>query len=167
MVGRFCSRLAGRGVPRVATRTATQRRGYSHERLAAPLRKTNVLARVHLKVQIQGILNVRLDHFLHEFHENGVFAKDCVLVHRLKIDGDEERPRQFGVDPFPALDAQDLGDFQKLHARIHHHRLHASGRDLGLEFIENDVMNHEGKANRRFQRGAQVRIHCPNTAGIV
>src|SRR6266481_6457246 len=54
------------------------------------LGKANVLARIHLEVQVQRIFCVRLDHFLHEFHENGVFAKDCVLVHRLKIDGNEE-----------------------------------------------------------------------------
>lgn len=114
-------------------------------------RKANVLPRIHLEVQVQRIFRVRLDHFLHEFHENGVFAKDCVLVHRLKIDGNEERPRQFGVDPLPTFNVQDLGNFQQLHARIHHHRLHASRGDLGFEFIENDMMNHEGKANRRFR----------------
>jgi hypothetical protein len=31
-----------------------------------------------------------------------------------------------------------------LHAGIHHHRLHAGRGDLGFEFIENDMMNHEG-----------------------
>ncbi len=60
---------------------------------------------------------------------------------------------------------QDLGNFQKLHARIHHHRLHAGRGDLGFEFIENDMMNHEGKANRRFRGGAQVRIRCPRKRG--
>jgi hypothetical protein len=35
--------------------------------------------------------------------------------------------------------------------RPHHHRLHASGGDQGFEFIENDMMNHEGKANTRFR----------------
>jgi hypothetical protein len=129
-----------------------------------PLRKANVLARIHLKVQIQGIFRVWLDHFLHEFHENRIFAKDCVLVHRLKIDGNEERPRQFGIDPLPTFDVQDLGNFQKLHARIHHHRLHASRGDLGFEFIEDDMVNHEGKANRRFRRGAQVRIRIEREA---
>ena len=113
--------------------------------------KSERLCRIHLKVQVQGIFRVWLDHFLHEFHENGVFAKDGVLVHRLKIDSNEERPRQFGVDPLPAFNVQDFGNFQKLHARIHHHRLHAGRSDLGFEFIENDMMNHEGKANRRFR----------------
>jgi hypothetical protein len=27
-----------------------------------------------------------------------------------------------------------------------------------LQFVENDMVNHEGKANRRFPRRAQVRI---------
>jgi hypothetical protein len=38
-----------------------------------------------------------------------------------------------------------------LHARIHHHGLYASRRDLGFEFVENDMMNHKAKANRRFR----------------
>ena len=52
---------------------------------------------------------------------------------------------------FPHLMFKHFGNFQKLHARIHHHRLHAGRSDLGFEFIENDMMNHEGKANRRFR----------------
>jgi hypothetical protein len=115
------------------------------------LRKANVLAWIHLKVQVQGIFRVWLDYFLREFHENRIFTKDCVLVHRLKIDGDEERPRQFGIDPLSTFYVQDLGNFQKLHPRIHHHRLHAGRGDLGSKFIEDDMMNHEGKANRRFR----------------
>jgi hypothetical protein len=43
-----------------------------------------------------------------------------------------------------------------LHPCVHHHRLHAGGRDLVLQFVENDMVNHEGKANRRFPRGMQV-----------
>src|SRR5438552_3036856 len=61
---------------------------------------------------------------------------------------------------------QDLGNFQKLHPGIHHHRFHAGRRDLGLEFVENDMMNHEGKANRRFPRAAQVRIHPERSTTI-
>src|SRR5262249_19886365 len=72
-----------------------------------------------------------------------------------------ERPWQFGVDPLPAFNVQDFGNLQKLHACIHHHRLHAGGGDLESEFVENDMMNHEAKANRRFRERAQVRIHCP------
>ena len=56
------------------------------------------------------------------------------------------------------------GNFQELHPRVHHHLLHAGGRDLRLQFVENDMVNHEGKANRRFQRGVQVRIRCPRSA---
>jgi hypothetical protein len=29
-----------------------------------------------------------------------------------------------------------------LHPRVHHHRLHTGGSDLGLEFVENDMVNH-------------------------
>jgi len=123
------------------------------------LREPDVFAGIHLEIQRQRILGVRFNDFFIELHEDRVFAKDCVFVHRLKIDGDEEWPVRFGVDPFPAFDAKDLGNFQKLHPGIHHHRFHAGGRDLGLEFVENDMMNHEGKANRRFQGAAQVRIH--------
>ncbi len=55
-----------------------------------PLRKANVLARIHLEVEIQGILYVRLDHFLHEFHKNGVFAKDM----RVKLIGVSDKTRK-------------------------------------------------------------------------
>src|SRR5262249_40231871 len=68
------------GAPPVSQKMCS-RNGCRHN-----LRKANVFAWIHFKVQVEGILCVRLDHFLHEFHENGVFAKDCVLVHRLKID---------------------------------------------------------------------------------
>src|SRR4029077_8757318 len=87
---------------------------------------------------------VRLDHFFGELHEDRVFAKNCVFVHRLKIDGDEEWPRHFGVDAFSTFDAKDLGNFQELHSRVHHHLFHTGGRDLWVKFVENDMMNHEG-----------------------
>ena len=122
------------------------------------LRKTDVLARVHLKIQRQRILYIRLDHFLDKLHENRVLAEDAIFIHRLEINCDEKWPGHFWIDPIPALDAQDLGNFQELHPRVHHRRLHTSGRDLRLEFVENDMVNHEGKANRCFRRGAQVRI---------
>src|SRR5437867_9773787 len=61
-------------------------------RLPPQLRKPHVLARIPLEVQRQGILRVRLDHFLHELHVNRVLTKNGVLVHRLEIDGNEERP---------------------------------------------------------------------------
>ena len=127
-------------------------------RLPAQLRELNVFARIHLKVERQEIFRVRLNDFFVEFHEDRVFAKNCVFVHRLKIDCDEEWPVQFGIDAFTAFDAEDLRNFQELHPRVHHHRFHAGGRDLGLQFVEDDMMNHEGKANRRFQPAAQVRM---------
>src|SRR5205814_7436860 len=106
-------------------------------------RKTNVFARIHLEVQSQRIRRIRLNHFFHELHVDGVFAEDGVFVHRLKIDRDEERPGQLRIDPLSALDAQDLWNFQELHPCVHHHRLHTSGRDIGLELVEGDMVNHE------------------------
>ena len=130
------------------------------------LRELDVFAGIHLEIQRQRIRGVRFNDFFIELHEDRVFAKDCVFVHRLKIDGDEEWPVRFGVDPFPAFDAKDLGNFQKLHPSIHHHRFHVGGRDLGLKFVENDMMNHEDQANRRFQGAAQVRIHPERSTTI-
>ena len=69
----------------------------------------------------------------------------------------------FRVDSLAAFDAQYLMDFEELHPRVHHHLLHPSGCDLRLQFVETDMVNHEGKANRRFQRGVQVRIRCPGS----
>jgi hypothetical protein len=120
------------------------------------LGKPHVFARVHLEIQHQRILRVRLDHFLHEFHVDRVFAEDGIFVHRLEIDGNEEWPVDFRVDSLAAFDAQDFRDFEELHPRVHHHLLHAGGGDLLLQVVENDMVNHEGKANRRFQRGAQA-----------
>jgi hypothetical protein len=124
-------------------------------------RKPHVFARVHLEIQGERILNVRLDNFLHEFHENGVLAEDGVFVHRLKIDGDEEWPLHFRLDPLAAFDAQHFGNFEELHSRVHHHLLHAGRRDLRFQFVEDDMVNHEGKANRRFLRAVQVRKAAP------
>jgi hypothetical protein len=120
--------------------------------------KPDVLAGVHLKIQHQRILRVRLNDFLHKLHEDRVLAENCVFVHRLKIDGDEEWPLELGVDALAAFDAEHLRNFQELHPRVHHHLFHTGRRDLGIQFVENDMMNHEGKANRRFQGAAQVRI---------
>ena len=120
------------------------------------LRKPHVFARIHLEIQHQRILRIGLDHFLHEFHVNRVFTEDGIFVHRLKIDGDEEWPVDFRVDSLAALDAQDFWDFQKLHSRVHHHLLHAGGGYLVLQSVENDMVNHEGKANRRFHCRVQV-----------
>ena len=120
------------------------------------LRKPNVFPRVHLEIQHQRIFRVRLDHFLHEFHVDRVFAKNRVFVHRLKIDGDKEWPVHFRLDSLAAFDAEDLRDFEELHPRVHHHILHARGGDLRLQFVENDMVNHEGKANRRFPRRVQA-----------
>src|SRR6266436_9854908 len=107
------------------------------------LGELDVLARIHLKVERQEIFRVRLNDFFVELHEDRIFAKDSVFVHRLKIDGDEEWPVRFGVDPLPALDTENLRNFQKLHPSVHHTRFHAGRRDLGLELIEDDMMNHE------------------------
>ena len=120
------------------------------------LRKPHVFSRIHLEIQDQRILRVGLDHFLREFHVNRVFAEDGIFVHRLEIDGDKERPVDFRVDSLAALDAQDLWDFEELHPRVHHHLLHAGWGYLVLQSVENDMVNHEGKANRRFQCRVQV-----------
>jgi hypothetical protein len=120
------------------------------------LRKPHVFPRIHLEIQDQRILRVGLDHFLHEFHVNRVFAEDGIFVHRLEIDGDKERPVDFRVDSLAALDAQDLWDFEELHPRVHHHLLHAGWGYLVLQSVENDMVNHEGKANRRFHCCVQV-----------
>ena len=66
----------------------------------------------------------------------------------------------------PHLMLKHLGDFQELHPRVHHHLLHAGGGDLLLQSVENDMVNHEGKANRRFQRRVQVRIHASENDGV-
>ena len=108
------------------------------------LRKAHVLPRVHLEIEGQRIGRIGLDRFLHEFHENRIFSKDRVFIHRFEIDGDEERPRQFRVDPFAALDAEDLLDFQQLHAGIHHHLLDPCGSDLWPKLVEHNVVNHGG-----------------------
>jgi hypothetical protein len=126
-------------------------------------RKPHVFSRIHLEIQHQRILRVGLDHFLHEFHVDRVFGEHGIFVHRLEIDGDEKWPVDFRVDSLAAFDAQDFRDFEELHPRVHHHRLHAGGGDLVLQSVENDVVNHEGKANRRFQRRAQVRIRAPKS----
>ena len=120
------------------------------------LRKPYVFARIHLEIQHQRILCIGLDHFLHEFHVNRVFTEDGIFVHRLEIDGDEEWPVDLRVDSLAAFDAQDLGDFEELHSRVHHHLLHAGGGYLVLQSVENDMVNHEGKANRRFHCCVQV-----------
>ena len=127
-------------------------------RCSLRLRKPHIFPRIHLEIQHQRIFRVRFDHFLHEFHVDRVFAKDGIFVHGLEIDGYKERPIDFRVDPFAAFNTQDFRDFEELHPRVHHHLLHAGGGDLVLQFVENDMVNHEGKANRRFPRRAQVRI---------
>ena len=125
-------------------------------------RKPHVFARIHLEIQDQRIFSIRLNHLLGELHEDRVLAKDGIFVHRLEIDGDKEWPVDFLIDSLAALDAENLGDFEELHPRVHHHLLHAGRGDLVLQFVENDMVNHEGKANRRFQRPAQVRIGAPD-----
>ena len=70
----------------------------------------------------------------------------------------------FRVDSLAAFDAEHLGNFQELHPRVHHHLLHPGGGDLRLQFVENDMVNHEGKANRRFQRARASAIRCPGSA---
>ena len=106
--------------------------------------KPHVFARVHFEIQVERVSRVRFDDLLHELHENRVFAEDGVFVHRLKIDGDKERPWQLRIDSFSAFNAQNLWDFQQLHPRVHHDRLYTGGGDLGPEFIEDNVVNHGG-----------------------
>jgi hypothetical protein len=120
------------------------------------LRKPHVFARIHLEIQHQRILRVGLDHFLHEFHVDRVLAEDGIFVHRLEIDGDEEWPIDLRVDSLTAFDAQHLRDLEELHPRVHHHLLHPGGGYLVLQSVENDMVNHEGKANRRFHCCVQV-----------
>src|SRR5262249_46935989 len=84
----------------------------------------------------------RFDDLFHELYENGGLPENGELVHRLEIDRDKERPLQFWIDTLAAFDVEDLWNFEQLHSRVHHHLLDASGSDLGLEPVEDDVMNH-------------------------
>ena len=106
------------------------------------LGKPHVFARIHFEIEAEGVRRVRFDDFLHEFHENGVLAEDGELVHRFEIDSDKERPGQLRIDALPAFDTLDFGDFEELHASVHHHLLDASGSDLGLKLVKDDVVNH-------------------------
>jgi hypothetical protein len=131
-------------------------KGHKGQRDKKDSGKPNVFPRVHLEIERQRIFGVRLDHFLHEFHVDRVFAKNRVFVHRFKIDGEEEWPVRFRVDSLAAFDAEYLLDFEELHPRVHHHLLNPGGCDLRLQFVETDMVNHEGKANRRFPRRVQA-----------
>ena len=124
------------------------------------LGKADVFARFHFEIESQRIGRVRLDNFLHEFYEDWVLAKNGVLIHRFEINGDEERPGRFRIDSFAALDAEDLGNFEKLHPGIHHHLLNTGWSDFGFELVENDVMNHPAKGIRRLRLAAQVGMRC-------
>src|SRR4029077_931845 len=84
------------------------------------LREPYVFPRIHLEIEHQRILRIRLNQFLHEFHVDRVFAEDRIFVHRLEIDGDEEWPVDFLVDSLAAFDAEYLLDFEELHPRVHH-----------------------------------------------
>ena len=111
---------------------------------AAPgSRKIHVLARIHLVVEHERLEGIRFDHFLDELHIDWVFAKNSVPDFRFEIDRDEESPRHLWVDPFSALDAEHFWNFQKLHPGVHHHFLEIGGSDGWLQFIENNVMDHE------------------------
>src|SRR6266705_608124 len=104
--------------------------------------KLHVFARIHFEIQVERIGRVRFDDFLHELYENGVLPENGELVHRLEIDRDEKRPLQLGVDALAAFDVDNLRDFQELHPSVHHHLLDASGSDVRLEFVKDDVVNH-------------------------
>jgi hypothetical protein len=108
----------------------------------AELGKPDVFAWIHFEIQGQRLGRIWSDDFGLELYEDRVFAKHRVLVHRLEIDGDKERPRHFGMDAFPALYTQHLRDFEQLHAGIHHHFLDSRRRNFGPEFKQNNVMNH-------------------------
>ena len=106
------------------------------------LGKPHVFARIHFKIEAERVGRVRLDDFLHELHENGVFAEDGELVHRFEIDRDKERPGQLGIDSLPAFDALNFGNFEELHPGVHHHLLDTRGSDLGLQLVKDDMVNH-------------------------
>src|SRR5207249_12293263 len=74
-------------------------------------RKPHVFPRIHLEIKHQRILRVRLDDFLYEFHVDRIFSEHGELIHRLKIDGDEEWPVGFRVDSLAEFDAEHLGNF--------------------------------------------------------
>ncbi len=118
--------------------------------------KPNVFPGIHLEIEHQRIVGIRLDHFLHELHKDRVFAKNRVFIHGLKIHGDKEWPIHFRLNSLAAFDAEGLGNFEELHPGVHHHLFYPRGGDLRLQFVENDMVNHEGKANRRFQRRVQA-----------
>jgi hypothetical protein len=105
-------------------------------------READVLARIHLKIEDEGIGDVRFNDLGIKFYEDRVLAKKLIFVHRFEIERDEKRPGHVRIDALAAFDAQDLGDFEQLHPCIHHHLLHPGRSDLGSEFIKDNVMNH-------------------------
>jgi hypothetical protein len=106
-------------------------------------REAHVLARIHLKIEHEGIGCVWFNDLGVELHEDRVLAKDRIFVHRFEIERDEKGPGHVRIDALAAFDAQYLRDFEQLHPGIHHHLLHSGRSDLGFEFIKDNVMNHE------------------------
>src|SRR5438046_2737950 len=77
-----------------------------------PLRETDVLTRIHLEIQGQGIRRIRLNHFLHKLHVDGVLAEDGVFVHRLKIDCNKNGQGISGSTRLPHLMLKTSGIFK-------------------------------------------------------
>jgi hypothetical protein len=96
------------------------------------LGKLDVLTGSISKSRVSGVETFGLMTSSTKLHVDRVLGVDLVLVHRLEIDRDEERPFHLCIDPFAALDAEDFRDLQQLHARVHHHLFDARRSDLGL-----------------------------------
>ena len=114
------------------------RRGYTLKS-----READVFARIHLKIEDEGIGYVWFNDLGIKFYEDRVLAKKRIFIHRFEIERDEKRPGHVRIDALAAFDAQYLRDFEQLHPCIHHHLFDPGRSDLRFEFIKDNVMNHE------------------------
>ena len=99
--------------------------------------------RIAVEVEHQGLSHIRLDDFFDELDVKRVLFENPQTLFRIEIDRDKKTPRIRFIGPSAAANIGGYRDLQELDSGLHHDHFELSSADIRLQFVENDVMEHE------------------------
>jgi hypothetical protein len=99
--------------------------------------------RIAVEVEHHRLSHIWLDDFFDELDVERVFFENPQTLLRIEIDRDKKTPRIRFIRPSAAPNIGGYRDLQELDSGLHHDHFELSSTDIWLQFVENDVMEHE------------------------
>ena len=98
---------------------------------------------VAVEIEHQRLSHIRLDDLFDELDVKRVLFENPQTLLRIEIHRDKKTPRIRFIRPSTAANIGGNRDLEELDSSLHHDHFELSSADIWLQFIENDVMEHE------------------------